>query len=108
MGAEEALSRIKMAVEFASDAISIVDASGRAVFLNRAHTELFGYDVEQLNALGGPVAVARLSAPGMAATGASPSLLAQSVPVPIVLGADPLAGLQASTPLHNQPMLGIG
>lgn len=55
--AEEALSRIKLAVEYASDAISIVDAAGHAVFLNRAHTELFGYQVDELNAIGGPAAL---------------------------------------------------
>ncbi len=52
--AEEELARIKMAVEFASDFISIVDASGRAVFLSRTHVEFFGYDIEQLNRIGGP------------------------------------------------------
>ncbi len=73
--AEEALSRIKMAVEFASDAISIVDPAGRAVFINPAHSGLFGYDVEQLNALGGPVAlfinqgIAEQTAAAMATSG---------------------------------------
>jgi PAS domain S-box-containing protein len=51
--AEEALSRIKVAVEFASDAICIMDGFDHVVFLNRAFVDIFGYDAAELNALGG-------------------------------------------------------
>lgn len=55
--AGQSLSRIKMAVEYASDVISLTDATGRAIYLNRAYTNLFGYDVAALNEIGGPAAL---------------------------------------------------
>jgi PAS domain S-box-containing protein len=51
--AEEQLTRIKMAIEFASDAIAILDESGTAVFHNRAFVDLLGYSPAELNAAGG-------------------------------------------------------
>lgn len=45
------LTRIQQAVESASDAIGIGDFEGNSVYHNRAHLALFGYTVEELNAL---------------------------------------------------------
>jgi PAS domain S-box-containing protein len=51
--AEEELTRIKMAVEHATDAICISDPAGEAIFHNQAFATLLGYTAEQLNAEGG-------------------------------------------------------
>jgi PAS domain S-box-containing protein len=51
--AEQELTRIKMAVDFAADAIAIMDESGSSVYHNRVFEELLGYSPEQLNAAGG-------------------------------------------------------
>lgn len=45
------LARISQAVESASDAIGIGDFEGNSVYHNRAHIQLFGYTVEELNAV---------------------------------------------------------
>jgi len=50
---EAEMVRVRQAVEGASDAISICDLDGRAVFVNRAFTALTGRDLEQVNAMGG-------------------------------------------------------
>lgn len=55
--AEEALLRVNTAVEYAADTIAVYDATGQTIYLNRAHVDLFGYTVDQLNALGGPGAL---------------------------------------------------
>jgi PAS domain S-box-containing protein len=47
------LTRIRQAVESASDAIGIGDVEGNSVYHNRAHMALFGYSVAELNALPG-------------------------------------------------------
>jgi two-component system, NtrC family, sensor kinase len=54
---EEALLRISKAVESVSDAIGIADVTGQPIYHNPAFTHLFGYTVDQLKAVGGPVAV---------------------------------------------------
>ncbi len=43
------LTRIVQAVESASDAIGIGDMESNSLFHNKAHVELFGYTVEELN-----------------------------------------------------------
>lgn len=55
--AEEELSRVNTAVEYAANTIAVYDATGQAIYLNRAHVNLFGYTVMQLNELGGPGAL---------------------------------------------------
>ncbi|HTJ79822.1 MAG TPA: PAS domain S-box protein [Rariglobus sp.] len=45
------LTRIQQAVESASDAIGIGDFEGNSVYHNHAHMALFGYTVEELNAV---------------------------------------------------------
>jgi PAS domain S-box-containing protein len=47
------LQRILQAVESASDAIGIGDFEGNSTYHNRAHVALFGYTVDELNALPG-------------------------------------------------------
>lgn len=47
------LTRIRQAIESASDAIGIGDTTGTSLYHNRAHFALFGYTVEELNALPG-------------------------------------------------------
>ncbi len=51
--AEQELTRIKIAVDFAADAIAIMDESGASVYHNRVFEELLGYSPQQLNAAGG-------------------------------------------------------
>jgi PAS domain S-box-containing protein len=51
--AEEALSRIKMAVECASDAIAIMDENGASTYHNHAFVEMFGFTPQELNEAGG-------------------------------------------------------
>lgn len=48
------LTRIVQAVESASDAIGIGDMESNSLFHNKAHLELFGYTVEELNAADEP------------------------------------------------------
>ncbi len=43
------ITRIRQAVEGASDAIGIGDFEGNSLYHNRAHMELFGYTVDELN-----------------------------------------------------------
>jgi len=47
------LQRVLQAVESASDAIGIGDFEGNSTYHNRAHVALFGYTVEELNAVPG-------------------------------------------------------
>jgi two-component system cell cycle sensor histidine kinase/response regulator CckA len=47
------LQRILQAVESATEAIGIGDFEGNSLYHNRAHKDLFGYSVEELNALPG-------------------------------------------------------
>ncbi|AOS44018.1 Blue-light-activated protein [Lacunisphaera limnophila] len=47
------LRRISQAVESTSDAIGIGDMQGHSLYHNRAHLELFGYTVDELNAVPG-------------------------------------------------------
>ena len=51
--AETMLQRMHQAIESASDAIGIGDSEGTSVYHNRAHAALFGYSVEELNAVPG-------------------------------------------------------
>jgi PAS domain S-box-containing protein len=50
-GVVQTLNRIRQAVESASDAIGVGDMQGMSLYHNRAHVELFGYSVEELNAV---------------------------------------------------------
>jgi PAS domain S-box-containing protein len=50
---ETMLRRISQAVESTSDAVGIGDMQGHSLYHNRAHLELFGYTVEELNAVPG-------------------------------------------------------
>ena len=59
------LQRISQAVECASDAIGIGDMEGTSLYHNRAHVELFGYTVDELNAVPGTGAL--FSDPAVAA-----------------------------------------
>jgi PAS domain S-box-containing protein len=47
------ISRIRQAVEGASDAIGIGDFEGNSLYHNRAHMQMFGYTVDELNAVPG-------------------------------------------------------
>ena len=51
--AETESARIKMAIEYASDAIGVFDGVTRSIFHNRTFIELLGHTPEQLNAAGG-------------------------------------------------------
>ena len=51
--AEQELTRIKMAVDFAADAIAILDEAGASVYHNRVFEDLLGCTPAQLNAAGG-------------------------------------------------------
>jgi PAS domain S-box-containing protein len=50
-GVGKTLNHIRQAVEGASDAIGIGDMEGNSLYHNRAHVALFGYSVEELNAI---------------------------------------------------------
>jgi PAS domain S-box-containing protein len=50
---ETMLRRISQAVESTSDAVGIGDMQGHSLYHNRAHLELFGYTVDELNAVPG-------------------------------------------------------
>lgn len=50
--ATEKLVRVTKAIDSASDAIIIADASGRPIYQNEACSELFGYTLEDLEAAG--------------------------------------------------------
>jgi PAS domain S-box-containing protein len=54
---EKALLRISKAVESVSDAIGIADPTGKSIYQNPAFIQLFGYTVDELNAVGGPPAI---------------------------------------------------
>jgi PAS domain S-box-containing protein len=51
--AEKSLLRLQKAIESTSDAISITDISGQAIYVNPAFVEVFDYTETQLNADGG-------------------------------------------------------
>ncbi len=48
------LASVSKAIESTSDAISISDISGKAIYLNRAFTDLYGFQVNELNVRGIP------------------------------------------------------
>jgi PAS domain S-box-containing protein len=50
--AEEELSRIRAAVDDASDAVMIMDGDGKAVYLNTAFGHMFGHTIESINRAG--------------------------------------------------------
>jgi PAS domain S-box-containing protein len=50
----ERLASVGKALESASDAISISDTTGKAVYLNQAFTDLYGFQVNELNVRGIP------------------------------------------------------
>lgn len=50
---ENSLLRLQKAIESTSDAISITDITGQAIYVNPAFTEIFDYTASQLNAEGG-------------------------------------------------------
>lgn len=52
-GTEEMLLRVNKAVECASDAIGMADSQGRHFYQNKAFTDLFEYQTEEINAPGG-------------------------------------------------------
>ena len=45
------LARMRQSIESASDAIGIGDREGTSLYHNRAHLEMFGYTVAELNAV---------------------------------------------------------
>ena len=47
------LLKIRKAVDSASDAVTIADAHGRVIYVNRAYKQLFGYTAEEVTAMGG-------------------------------------------------------
>ena len=47
------ITRIRQAVECASDAIGIGDFAGHSFYHNQAHIKMFGYSVDELNAIPG-------------------------------------------------------
>jgi len=51
--AQEELLLIRKAVQSSSDAIGMSDPQGRHFYQNESYGELFGYEVDELNALGG-------------------------------------------------------
>ncbi len=55
--ARQTLLRVNAAIESTSDAIAIADPDGVDRYHNRAFQDLVGYSPEELNALGGPVAL---------------------------------------------------
>ncbi len=50
----ERLASVSKAIESTSDAISIADTRGKAIYLNRAFTDLYGFRVNELNVRGIP------------------------------------------------------
>lgn len=50
------LAQILHAVQGASDAISICDLDGKAIFINHAFAQMFGLTLEEINAMGGTAA----------------------------------------------------
>jgi len=61
--AAEHLAQIMHAVQGASDAISICSLDGKALFINHAFIDLFGFTLEEINAAGGIAAA--LAQPGL-------------------------------------------
>jgi PAS domain S-box-containing protein len=55
--AEEDLIRMSKAIESTSDAICMADMKARAIYHNRAFSDLYNYTVDGLNAAGGPAAL---------------------------------------------------
>jgi PAS domain S-box-containing protein len=55
--ASDSLLRFSKAIESTSDAIGIADIAGNPIYQNPAFTELFGYNLEELNIAGGPPAI---------------------------------------------------
>jgi PAS domain S-box-containing protein len=53
----QTLQRLLQALDSASDAIGIGDMESNSLYHNRAHVELFGYTVEELNACDEPAAL---------------------------------------------------
>jgi len=53
----ERLLRVSKAIESTSDAISIADVDGAAIYHNQAFTDLFGYTVNELNVRGVPTSL---------------------------------------------------
>lgn len=51
--AEEQLKKVQLAVDCASEAITIADESGRVIYVNRAYCQLFGYTADEVTAQGG-------------------------------------------------------
>ncbi|TAF13563.1 MAG: PAS domain S-box protein, partial [Nostocales cyanobacterium] len=51
--AEKSLLRLQKAIESTSDAISITDITGQAIYVNPAFKEIFDYTEQQLNSSGG-------------------------------------------------------
>jgi PAS domain S-box-containing protein len=54
---ELSLLRVTHAVESTSDAIAIADLKGRSIYHNQAFIQRYGYTVEELNEVGGPIAM---------------------------------------------------
>jgi PAS domain S-box-containing protein len=54
---ELSLLRVTHAVESTSDAIAITDLKGRSIYHNQAFIQRYGYTVEELNEVGGPIAM---------------------------------------------------
>jgi PAS domain S-box-containing protein len=52
--AEDSLLRFRKAIESASDAIGMIDLTGKRIYVNPAFFELFEYTAEELEAAGGP------------------------------------------------------
>lgn len=50
----EILASVSKAIESTSDAISISDTTGKAIYLNQAFTDLYGFQVDELNVRGIP------------------------------------------------------
>lgn len=50
----ERLASVSKAIESTSDAISISDTTGKAIYINQAFTDLYGFDVNELNVRGIP------------------------------------------------------
>lgn len=50
---EEKLIRSSKAIESTSDAISMADMSGKPIYHNQAFIKLYGYNIDELNAVGG-------------------------------------------------------
>ncbi|HLP90964.1 MAG TPA: PAS domain S-box protein [Nostocaceae cyanobacterium] len=54
---EESLIRLHKAIESTSDAIAMSDITGQGIYVNPAFIELFEYNLEELQAAGGPAII---------------------------------------------------